>query len=222
MKNLTYGGIMRPIDTIKPLCPGILKVLLYSVFTALIVLIFTAEAHYNFSVDLYSERSWTEMCQITLLFFSALVLVITGIKDPESSSLTTLLAGMIFIAMIRECDAILDSYFFDGAWQTGAMLVASIVCVLVCRKKDSLMPSIVAFMKRPSFGFFVCSFITVFVFSRLFGRNVLWHDIMGDAQFIRAVKNAAEEGSELFGYGMMFLACIELYIESVKGKIGRS
>ena len=53
-------------------------------------------------------------------------------------------------------------------------------------------------------------FITLFVFSRMFGRKVLWKAIMDD-KFLRVVKDAAEECTELFGYLLIVFAAIEYY-----------
>jgi len=202
-------------ESFKPLRSGILRVLIYSFIAGAVVLAFSMEARYHHGPDLYSEASVTEAFQLILLGLATCFLVLSGRKNPDSSAMTTLMAGMTSIAFVRECDAFLDADLFDGAWQTGAAIIFALTLILVARKKDQLLPSITAFMKRPSFGYFVCGFITVFVYSRLFGRGALWTDIMSPEPMIRAVKNAAEEGSELFGYGLLFIASIELYLESL-------
>lgn len=205
-------------DPFKPLRSGIIRILLYSLFAGAMVLIFSMEARYHKGPDLFSEDSITESCQILLLLLSTFFLILSGKKDPESSAMTTLMAGMTSIAMIRECDAVLDLDLFDGAWQTLASVTLLVTLALVYRKRATLVSSIASFMKRPSFGYFVCGFITVFVYSRLFGRNALWYDIMSREHFMRAVKNGAEEGSELFGYALLLIACVELFLESLSVK----
>lgn len=50
-------------------------------------------------------------------------------------------------------------------------------------------------------------FLVVLVFSRLFGIHALWqHLMLGD--YNRVVKNMAEEGTELLGYGLCWLASV--------------
>ena len=206
---------MMTQDPIKSLRSGVLRVLIYSIIAGAVVLVFSMEARYHHGPDLYSEDSITEAFQLILLGLTTCCLLLCGRKNPKSSAMTTLMAGMTSIAFVRECDAFLDEDLFDGAWQTGAILVLFLTLILVYRKKDPLLPAITAFMKRPSFGYFVCGFITVFVYSRLFGRGALWTDIMSPEPMVRAVKNAAEEGSEVFGYALLLIASIELYLESL-------
>lgn len=205
-------------ESSKPLYVAFIKIVLYSVFAAAILLLFSMEARYNHGPDLFNEESWTENFQFVILALSTFFLILSGKKNPDDSVIATLMAGMTTIAMIRECDAVLDMDVFDGAWQTGAAITALCTFALVYRKKDKLIPGIMSFMKRPSFGYFVCGFITVFVYSRLFGRYGLWLDIMGEEHFVRAVKNAAEEGTELFGYSVLFIACVEFFLESFSRK----
>lgn len=202
----------------KPLSVVFIKIVLYSVFATAILLLFTMEAKYNHGPELFGEESWTEIAQYSILGLSTFLLILSGKKNSDDSVIATLMAGMTTIAMIRECDALLDMDVFDGAWQTAAAITAICTFALVYRKKDKLVPGILSFMKRPSFGYFVCGFITVFVYSRLFGRFGLWLDIVGQERFVRTVKNAAEEGTELFGYSVLFIACVEFFLESLSKK----
>lgn len=202
----------------KPLYVVFIKIVLYSVFATAILLLFTMEAKYNHGPELFGEESWTEIAQYSILGLSTFLLILSGKKNSDDSVIATLMAGMTTIAMIRECDALLDMDVFDGAWQAAAAITAVCTFALVYRKKDKLIPGILSFMKRPSFGYFVCGFITVFVYSRLFGRYGLWLDIIGQERFVRTVKNAAEEGTELFGYSVLFIACVEFFLESLSKK----
>lgn len=195
-----------------------IKVVLYAVFATAILILFTMEARYHQGPDLFNEASWTENAQLFILALSTLFLIISGKNNPDDSAIATLMAGMTTIAMFRECDSILDLDYFDGAWQTGATITALFTFALVYRKRDRLVSGIKSFLKRPSFGYFVSGFLMVFVYSRLFGRGALWYDIMGQERFVRAVKNAAEEGTELFGYSVLFIACMEFFLESLSKK----
>ncbi|MGN2613391.1 hypothetical protein ACTFQ6_16755 [Aliivibrio fischeri] len=47
-----------------------------------------------------------------------------------------------------------------------------------------------------------CALVVVLVFSRLVGMNHLWQ-ILLQGDYIRTVKNLAEEGTELLGYSLL-------------------
>ncbi|EOW9564629.1 transporter, partial [Enterobacter hormaechei] len=53
--------------------------------------------------------------------------------------------------------------------------------------------------------------LAVLVFSRLFGMQVLWHDIL-EHGYMRVVKNVVEEGSESFGYMLCLAASLGYYV----------
>jgi hypothetical protein len=51
----------------------------------------------------------------------------------------------------------------------------------------------------------------VLAFSRLFGRNSFWEQLMGDT-YLRKVKMVAEEGTEFLALGMVLLAVVEFVL----------
>lgn len=197
----------------KKISSAVLRILLYSAIVTSVILVFTTEAQVHKGPDLFNEESWTEWLQVAFLLTTTLILILIGRENPDESSLTTLMAGLTTIAFIREFDFLLDAHVFDGAWQTLAAITAILIIFLVFRQRATLLHTINRFLSRPSFGIFLSSFLTIFIFSRLFGRKVLWYTIMGQDGFIRAVKNGAEEGTELFGYCLMMIASIEYFLE---------
>ncbi|CAH0492334.1 unnamed protein product [Peronospora farinosa] len=62
-------------------------------------------------------------------------------------------------------------------------------------------------LQHRSWPVMASGFLVVLVFSRLFGIHALWqHLMLGD--YNRVVKNMAEEGTELLGYGLCWLASV--------------
>jgi hypothetical protein len=66
-------------------------------------------------------------------------------------------------------------------------------------------------MATKSYAFMTFGIITVFLFSRLYGRTEFWETVM-EEKYFRSVKNVSEEGIELYGYLFFFFAVIELVI----------
>lgn len=64
--------------------------------------------------------------------------------------------------------------------------------------------------KHPSDGMLSAGLLTVLLFARLMGMGTLWHTLLAD-EFIRTVKNAVEEGTELFGYTLCLLATLSYF-----------
>ncbi|MDX7018301.1 transporter, partial [Klebsiella aerogenes] len=67
------------------------------------------------------------------------------------------------------------------------------------------------YTQSPWYGILLSGLLAVLVFSRLFGMQVLWHDIL-EHGYMRVVKNAVEEGSESFGYMLCLAASLGYYV----------
>ena len=116
--------------------------------------------------------------------------------------------------LIRELDGYLDA-IYDGAWLPFALATLTVTLVLVHRMRQGLADSIRLFLSTPASGFFIAGGLGIFVFSRVFGYKGIWKalfqvDYLDPYTASRWVKNAVEEGSELFGYCLVFCAAIEL------------
>ncbi len=82
---------------------------------------------------------------------------------------------------------------------------------LVYLYKDNFICDAAEFIKRPEFGMLLAGFLTVFVFSRLFGCKILWESAMADG-YMRCIKNMAEESLELLGYLFIAFGAVEYYL----------
>ncbi|MDF7809276.1 hypothetical protein P4E94_17660 [Pontiellaceae bacterium B12219] len=176
------------------------------VLTSALVIKFDAGAVINGSK--FGESSATETAQLVYLFLTALLFGVVAVRSKTRRGIATLMSGGVAAMMIREMDGWLDS-IFHGAWFPLAAGVMLISIFLAMRFRDQLLDNIGEFILSPVFGAFVAACLGIFVFSRLFGMKVLWEsffDVQHLAPMQRWVKNAVEEGSELFGYTLLFLS----------------
>ncbi|QBG48842.1 hypothetical protein EGM51_16085 [Verrucomicrobia bacterium S94] len=156
----------------------------------------------------FGENSATERMQLVYLFFSAVIFARTAVHVEEWRSLSILMAGGTLVMMIREMDGALD-HLYHGAWFPFAVLTGSITLTLAWRWRGQLQRNLEVFLYTPAFGALLAAGLSIFVFSRLFGMKDLWESVFGVEQLAtvqRWVKNAVEEGSELFGYTLLFLS----------------
>ena len=72
-------------------------------------------------------------------------------------------------------------------------------------------------MKNKAFAKMSCGLLIVLVYSRLIGYKPLWHLVM-KKHYLRSVKTIVEEGTELFGYSIIFLAAVEYACYLLKQK----
>ncbi|MFM9270642.1 hypothetical protein ACJ7V3_10300 [Halomonas elongata] len=159
----------------------------------------------------FSESGFTELTQSALLLLATGLALSVRVWQRQLPHVSLLLVGLLGASLIREQDAWLDSYVFDGAWQTLVALLVLPVLFVVIRHRRVFVTELESITGTFSFGLFAAGFLTTYAFSRLYGRSALWQEILGE-HYLRAFKNAAEEVTELFGYTLMLFAMLELVL----------
>jgi hypothetical protein len=185
---------------------------------------FVAEfLRWNASIDnseaKFPELSFVEYAQSLLLIVCGLISFRFFLSKAGYSHrhIFMLIAALCAMALIREQDMHFETFVGDGTWPIPIVAILAVVIYKIFRVRKFLLSEIVSFMKNKSYGFFVAATITIFVFSRLFGRTVFWEAVMED-QYFRSVKNVAEESLELYGYLLLLMAVVELAIGDHQAK----
>lgn len=159
----------------------------------------------------FGENSYTEWTQEAMLLLSSILFFALGRYDRTITGFSGLLSGMMFMALIRE----FNNYFhtwFSGAWQLFVLVALVITLIYVYRNRETFIKPFYEYFNLPAFGVSLAGFVTLMVYSRLFGRGIMWRNILGLEELegpSRWVKNAAEEGTELLGYALLFIAALE-------------
>ena len=198
-------------ESVKNILFFTLRVLLYAVLMVVLNIVYMHDATHVTSTGKFGENSWTEILQETFLFLLGILFIIIGRRDRDLTVVSNLGSVFFFIAFIRE---------FNNQISFWPILEIPLILILfwfLVRDRKKLIPSIDRFLKNPAIPWFVIGFLVTFIFSRLFGRTGLWENLLGD-NYNRWVKNAAEEGIELLGYSLLFIAGIELFVQTFKNR----
>lgn len=152
------------------------------------------------------ERGFVEHTQEFLVGLSASVFLWLARKKNKSG--LWLVGGFLACMFIRELDLVFDQ-IFHGAWAYVAIPVACL-CILKAWKQGlkETVASLAEFMHTQAFTRLTTGLLTVLVFSRLIGYKPMWKLAMGK-HYYWSVKFIVEEGTELFGYAIVFLATVE-------------
>ena len=200
-----------------PVTQTILKLVIYSSVLALVAHLIYLDAFQQDVLVKFSESTYTEWSQVGCLVLMILFFLGAAIIDQAGQRLSILMIGATVVALIREFNNFFNDQVFDGAWQTLAVVAAVTTGWIYHRYTGSFKIPFTRFIQSSSCGVMMAGFITTFVFSRLFGRTIFWQAVM-EEQYFRSVKNAAEEGIELLGYGLMLLGAIEYFYYTLKRK----
>lgn len=169
----------------------------------------------------FSEYSYVEFAQSFLLLLSGLISFKFYISSHVYKNIFLLLSGLSAITLIREQDIYFEEFIGKGIWPIPVFVIICIIGYMEFKARKQIWHELALYIKTKSYAFFSFGTLTIFVFSRLFGRTKFWEAVMEDKYF-RSVKNAAEECVELYGYLFLFFSVIELVIENAKKNVAFS
>ncbi|MBT9430971.1 hypothetical protein JZM24_00075 [Candidatus Sodalis endolongispinus] len=151
------------------------------------------------------ESSLTEIVQeLILVMIHGLLLRNAALRHSSA-----LIGGFFLCMLIREMDFAFD-LIRHGSRLWFALAVTLAALLYAGRSPQRTLAGLVVFFKHPSYGMLSAGLLTVLLFARLMGMCTLWHTLLAD-DFIRTVKNAVEEGTELFGYALCLLATLSYF-----------
>jgi len=153
------------------------------------------------------EISLTEFAQEGLLAATALVFFQLARRYPSWRYGFMLLGGFLTTMLIRELDGLFD-LIKHGCWVYVALAVTLVCLAAAATHLRSTLAGLACFIRARSYGMMLCGLLCILLFSRLMGMHVIWESVLLDG-YDRTAKNLGEEGVELFGYTLCFLASLQ-------------
>lgn len=199
----------------------LVRAFVYMLAAAGLTYLIMLEGYERGAQSAYSERSLTEWLEMLLSLASGVLFLVSARLQPALRPALAMLAALCLMMCVREGDFLLDEYVFDGAWQTLVTAIIVVTAIYVWRQPLPVKPAILDFARLPAAGILLSGFMVLFVFSRLFGRESFWQVVMGDT-YMRVVKNIAEEGTEIMGYGLIAISAAELLFTILRGRFARA
>lgn len=155
----------------------------------------------------YSEFGYTEWAQSAILLLIVALLAWRAARHTSLRELSVCMALFFGILLIRENDQTFELFLPHGSWKYFAAVVFLALFAYFVRHRTAVIDQLRAYAQSASSGAMLCGFV-VLVFSRMFGRTHYWQEVMED-NYIRVVKNAAQEGVELLAQGLFLVAVVE-------------
>ncbi len=190
------------------LCAAGVQTLVYATLLGLMTWAVIHQAARPELTDPYGEQSLTEWLQVVFLGIGIALLAWKAVKSSEPRPLEILFAGLFAAAFIREFDWAFELYLPKINWSIAVLIAMAVTAMLVYRRRSSLARQVEEFLRHPGYGIMLCGFLTVFVFSRIFGHNQFWINVLG-IHYVRVAKAVAEENTELLGYFLLMVSVIE-------------
>lgn len=183
---------------------------LYAVLAVVLAQLSLLEALHFPAVERFSEFGYVEFAQSALLALTVVLLVIADWRSDRAEPLLRCLALAFGMLLIRENDQILELWLPHGVWKWPVLVLFIALLWVFFRHRAAVFDELKQLATTPAIGVLYAGFATL-VFSRLFGRGEFWQALM-EERYWRPVKNAAEEGVELFALGLMAAGIVEWLI----------
>ncbi|MDA0315522.1 MAG: hypothetical protein O3A40_09535, partial [Bacteroidetes bacterium] len=194
----------------NPILFSFARIIIYALIVLLVSQIILWDSLNPGALGKFGEDSSTEWAQEIFLLLTSLLFARLAYTSAGIRGFPFLMSGVAFMGLIREYNNYLHTWFY-GAWQLLVLPVLMTTIFYIYRNRRTLYEPIKQFIQQPAFGFTISGFLAVMVFSRFFGTKSLWKNILEVTDLSnqnRWVKNAAEEGSELLGYSLLFIGAL--------------
>lgn len=158
---------------------------------------------------LFTEYSYSQFGQSAALLVG---IVAAGVllRRRVVPQLGFLIIALLTCALVRESDSFFD-YLADGLWQALVAIILIAVAVQLAAQRIALRTQVAWLGRHFSFGLMLAGFAIIMGFSRVFGRGVMWQEIMGDS-YTKTIKYFAEESVELMGYAILTIGVVEFAV----------
>ncbi|MDN6280672.1 MAG: hypothetical protein L0J45_06680 [Psychroflexus sp.] len=212
------------MNNLKKIGPLALRAFLYAIALLVICLIIIKD----FANAVVLEDEIIEITQEIFLVLAVLVSLMAT-KFKGFKTFNYVMAGMLSVHFIREFDFWLNYNIYEYAWQILAILVFIPTVYLMLKKRQFFIDELFKLSKTYGFGIFLSGFLSLHIFSRLFGSKKIWNWLMepiyneniaevnGEKvislyDFVFPLKTGVQEGVELFAYLWILIGIIEMYI----------
>ncbi|HIU64958.1 MAG TPA: hypothetical protein IAB06_08005 [Candidatus Avacidaminococcus intestinavium] len=163
-----------------------------------------------------NEISLTESLQELFLLIISLTFFSLARQYKNYRAGLFLISAFFGSLFLRELDFLFDPLPYIS-WFTFVLPLVLIALFYALRNQENCLNGLQHFTKDSSFPLMFCGLLTVLVFSRIIGMNIIWQNVL-QQDYARVVKNVIEEGSELFGYTLTLLATFK-YKYKLTGKL---
>lgn len=165
----------------------------------------------------FTEFGYVQLQQSFFLAAGAALLLFGTRANMPYRQLAICTAWCLIALLVRENDQPLELFLPHGSWKFIVLFPVTILAAYFWKNRAAVHEQLLDWSRSLSFGVMI-SGLFVLVFARLFGRSSFWQALMGD-DYLRVVKNAAEEGVEMLALGLMFIAVVEFVIAARRAPV---
>lgn len=161
----------------------------------------------------FKEGGIVEWLQLVVLGMSAGVMFAAARRRVPGTKIFPIITAFVtLLAMVRECDALLDQALPTGGWQAPAAVLVVTAFLLAWYNRDTFGRQLKQLSQTSTFTLMWAG-LAVVIYGQLTGHGPFLEPLLGD-DYARNYKRLLEECLEMLGYFMLFAGSIELFFET--------
>lgn len=187
---------------------------LFNIVITIACVLLANEIIYTHAITFEYTRSEQSIIEISQDFALALMITIAAwaaLKKPEWRELFIAIATVAAMMLIREQNNWFKTELFRGAWQIAVFSVLAGSSIWLLPRRAVLAAQLKRILTTQQAATGAIGLFILLIFSRLFGKKVIWENVLGEG-FIYSAKMVIEESVELLGYSLMLAALINLTV----------
>ena len=161
------------------------------------------------------ERSLVELTQTGFLLASSASFAVLAWRCAQERRFALLASAFFMVMLLREQDAWLDVLIGHGAWKLLAVPIALAALVWAAADWRASVGALLRFVSSRAGTLMLLGLAVLLCYSRLFGMTGHWTAVLGDG-YVRTVKNAVEETTELLGYTFILAASVHYLVHRLR------
>ena len=199
-------------DDVRLLAVHLGHMILFALMVSLPPLLAWLDVHWLH--DGIGEWSLVELSQEGFLLASVLAFLRLARRRADDRRFALLVAAFFGCLFLREMDEALD-LIAHGFWKYPVAVLAAAGIVQALRDQRATMAGMLRFLVSRPGTIMVVGLVLLVVYSRLMGMSSMWSGLLGDG-YVRVLKNAIEEGTELLGYTFILASSVGYVAQRVR------
>lgn len=150
------------------------------------------------------EHSFTEYSQSLILVLIIATFYYVALKHKDQQPFAYMAIGLFVAMLIREQNSLFNSL---GAhlWESLVAAVFIAAIYFARRTKQPFAPVFSTYLRSHAGHIMALGLALLLIYSRFLGMGMIWTSLLEDG-YVRTIKNAIEEGTELLAYVIIFYA----------------
>lgn len=158
---------------------------------------------------LFRENGPLEWIQFSLAATAGVIFTANALRHAHYKHILLICGLFTLCGAVRELDVWSEQFVFEHAYKLITTPLLVLIAYLIWKHRRILLATMSNFCRTGPFYFLLFGYLLI-LNAQVIGQQEIWETLMGSA-YMRVVKDAVEETSEIIGYLLLFFGALESF-----------